>query len=116
MGFGAGLVAVFFFPFLGALFFVWPTRSTFSFCSLPSASFHPRVLMPLMIARTVWVGSSPAVIQEGHHYMHHGYGSAPPPTLAWLFSCGKGDWNINRLVNQELDWTPTHKSDDSTMR
>jgi hypothetical protein len=57
------------------------------------------------------------LVQEGHHYMHHGYGSAPPPTLAWLFSYGKaGEWNINRLVNQELDWIETFKSDDSTMR
>lgn len=57
-----------------------------------------------------------SLIQEGHHYMHHGFGSAPPPTLAWLFSYGKEEWNINRIINQELDWIPTSKSEDSNMR
>jgi hypothetical protein len=56
------------------------------------------------------------LLEEGHHFMHHGFGSAPPPTLAWLFSYGKaGEWNINRVYNQELDWIPTFKSDDFTM-
>jgi hypothetical protein len=58
-----------------------------------------------------------SLIREGHHFMNKGYGSVPPPTLAWLFSYGKaGEWNINRVVNQEFDWIATFKSDDSTMR
>jgi hypothetical protein len=44
------------------------------------------------------------LMMDGDSFMHKGCRSLQRPTLSWLFGYGKGDWGINRVLNQEFDW------------